>query len=720
MADMTFEAKFAQLAGNQLSDKLPSMLPYFVGFQLLDKADDETRAVGINVFVVNGLWIYNPVFFLKGDIKGLQDLLFVKQKNMFVPAMDNWISALKDQGLDSLTPGKAKKNTGRGGSKNPKEKSFAAHQIPFDEMLFSSSSSQDGMGKTGSAANDMVTEEDFKMMTKLASTTWELGLDTQLSAMPKYAQDMFFNTLTANADFANAVLKFYSPDSINGMASMMKTAATVVKNESTSPAEDKLLVVDSMSHPDAKKLSTAEKKLLTQNGVFVRDNRSNHSLLFKTEVKQSALENPTASGVYDVLQADGSMKPYIVFVGVHGLQAGNRPCCKTTDGNSGREVALIPLSDTTTFTTENASKLFVRPVNDKESYKKVTGRVGRVATKRAWNTNTDGSYGEILMVQPSTQSVYVFGRTGNTELRFHDTETANSVGRSDDSGCLEPQFTGEVGKLYVQGGVVVIPKDVKIFTQMKYSDKPNFGDMNTINRMVFKEAEMHPLQVIVRASGVTIRSEKINQTMDKTAAIRHLVEKEGITGQQAFMSIHHDVAGKPDGSVKYFIKYAFDYDVNNNQDIKQNINRNEETGPVETISMQAARPVMPADAVQQAVKASENGNRQVFDVTVLNNLVQSADVSELRKSFIVDMMKGMDKTGRLLFIYYWHNDQFSERFGKEDLASLEDKIRQVFRNTGDLILYLKEKMPLETGTQEHILGNLSEDIGSAEETDSKS
>jgi hypothetical protein len=74
-------------------------------------------------------------------------------------------------------------------------------------------------------------------------------------------------------------------------------------------------------------------------------------------------------------------------------------------------------------------------------------------------------------------------------------------------------------------------------------------------------------------------------------------------------------------------------------------------------------------------------------------------------------MKGMDKAGRLLFIFYWHNEQFEERYGKENLAKLEDKIRQVFKTTGDLILFLKEKLATLPDMPENLFGTLSEDIG---------
>ena len=51
----------------------------------------------------------------------------------------------------------------------------------------------------------------------------------------------------------------------------------------------------------------------------------------------------------------------------------------------------------------------------------------------------------------------------------------------------------------------------------------------------------------------------------------------------------------------------------------------------------------------------------------------------------------LDRLGRILFIFYWKNEDFAERYGEEDLAEMEDMLRGVFKSYGDLVLKLKEK-----------------------------
>jgi hypothetical protein len=70
----------------------------------------------------------------------------------------------------------------------------------------------------------------------------------------------------------------------------------------------------------------------------------------------------------------------------------------------------------------------------------------------------------------------------------------------------------------------------------------------------------------------------------------------------------------------------------------------------------------------------------------------------------------MDRVGRLLLLFYWHQDEFEERYGKDDLQKLEDTLREVFQSQGDLILFLKEKTGYSPDESEAMFGALSEDV----------
>ena len=89
----SFEQAFSNLAHAYLRDSAPKLLDHEIGFQLLDRDRENTKAVGVFAFKVGSSWLYAPVFFLNGDLKG-HELLYIKNQDMFVPLKENWINYL--------------------------------------------------------------------------------------------------------------------------------------------------------------------------------------------------------------------------------------------------------------------------------------------------------------------------------------------------------------------------------------------------------------------------------------------------------------------------------------------------------------------------------------------------------------------------------------------------------------------------------------------------
>ena len=54
-------------------------------------------------------------------------------------------------------------------------------------------------------------------------------------------------------------------------------------------------------------------------------------------------------------------------------------------------------------------------------------------------------------------------------------------------------------------------------------------------------------------------------------------------------------------------------------------------------------------------------------------------------------MEALDALGRLLMNFYWHGEEFEDRYGKSDMPELEDSLRNAFESLGDITLFLKEK-----------------------------
>jgi len=100
---------------------------------------------------------------------------------------------------------------------------------------------------------------------------------------------------------------------------------------------------------------------------------------------------------------------------------------------------------------------------------------------------------------------------------------------------------------------------------------------------------------------------------------------------------------------------------------------------------------MDMEATYRAEQAAQTGQKEVLDTSVITGLVKSMDPDQAVDQFISDLMLGLDRVGRILFMYYWHFDKFKERYGQQDMPELEDNLRNVFENLGDLTLFLKQK-----------------------------
>ena len=96
-----FERSFASLAYAYMKDRAPKLLDYLVGFQLLDRADDNNKAAGVFGFYAGKHWYYVPVFFLNRDLKGYE-LLYVKDEDVVVPCKENWVSYMLQRGPHNL------------------------------------------------------------------------------------------------------------------------------------------------------------------------------------------------------------------------------------------------------------------------------------------------------------------------------------------------------------------------------------------------------------------------------------------------------------------------------------------------------------------------------------------------------------------------------------------------------------------------------------------
>jgi hypothetical protein len=97
--------------------------------------------------------------------------------------------------------------------------------------------------------------------------------------------------------------------------------------------------------------------------------------------------------------------------------------------------------------------------------------------------------------------------------------------------------------------------------------------------------------------------------------------------------------------------------------------------------------------VHQAVRLAQNGQKEIFDTQMIGALAKYVSVGDKISEYLPSMVEAMDRLGRILFLLHWETDKFKEMYGRNDLPELVELVTNVFKNTGDLIVFLKRKSP---------------------------
>lgn len=367
--EQTFETSFAEMALAALKNKSPALVDYMMGFQLVERSEDDTRAVGFFGFKAGNTWAYVPAFFLAGKVKGVE-LLYVKDQDIFLPNEDGWVNYLIKRRPFILGKG------------TPKDQKIETSGLDLDKLrsppgLKVSHERGEGFivygtGATAEWAADGMAQ--FLPGEKVATAT----LPQFLAHHGKI--DSYLNLMRKNAKVAAATLAFYTERDFEQekikTAQARKRAAGGLQDLSCPAAgEDEKVVVLDKGDVDANAgsaafLDTEDKKRLMRGEVVVSDNRDPGSKrqVYSADVGKS-LSNPTEPGLYDVLTVSGNFKRMLVLYPSSVGGGGNRDLRFVVDPSSGEH----------TLTWK--AQIFVSKQYDREDTEKAVSRMGMAVDK---------------------------------------------------------------------------------------------------------------------------------------------------------------------------------------------------------------------------------------------------------------------------------------------------------------------------------------------------
>jgi hypothetical protein len=709
MPEETFEMKFGQLAENQLLESVPALVPFKIGFQILDKNDEDTRAIGVLAFIINDVWAFMPVFFLEGKLKGM-NTLYLQKHDLFIPARDNWIAVIKEKGANILG------NVDRMHEEDKNEamdETYAPESIDITE-------NENSTFKYASA-NDVISYNTIEAMFKKKDHEINLNLIDNLQYLDKNAKATFIDALE-DASFMNNILKYYESDLDRMLAEHAVEKAAAEDIEEMSQVSVK--IVTNMDDPEVKNLKGGEKRALMKNGIYVIDNREEHSKVYQG-ITQFTLTNPTETGVFELLQVDGTLKNYaVIFLSttssINYDDTECVPCGYENTGTKqvGKPCAVIDPSNPNYYYKIQSHKLFGRE-NKVDTLKDLISK-GKKATKINLAQLQQQIKEPYMDGPPSCDFTFVSPTGKAFELKLKgdlvNGEVNTGMFKSFSKEYARIDFTDKNGKLVKWGDTLFIPEDVVVFRKATYEEEregPRFGDSTTAYTKLLKQAS--PITIKAYGDTAEVLYDGSTTGLQKRANIvSELVINHGIQAGQV-QSMLNTARSASHNSAEFLIKHAAPAGPGYRADEKAKVPHKEDPTPVTTENRQKGAEWNPSGVIEAASLASQSGIKEVFSVEVLKSLASIADVAELRKDWIKDLMKSLDKLGRLLFIYYWYNDDMENKYGEEDMDKLEDSLNAVFLELGDLVLFLKEKSIYTSDISDNIEGTLSEDIGATGE-----
>lgn len=661
MFDSSFEIKLSQLADARLQEMVPSLNEDKVGFQLIDKNEDDTKGVGVMAFLLNNTWVYIPVFFLSGKLK--MPCLYIKDYDMRVPLNDSWVSSIKSDDIAKL--GRLV-DTG----------SVRVNQSKADLMNL--------IGKQSSEKNDLITPAEIKTM--LSSTPCgETSLMDAL-AMDKKAFITVVDEMSRNDDFANALFRYYSPSDFRKTASLADAAAEAEETARLMSVEIPPLRTLTKESEEAKSLKDNEKAELMRDGYFLKDDRMDTSIVYRRENKMSSgFSSPMGPGFYDVLMEDGSVKECVI---VFPQDFWDRPY--PNDASTRRTLSLCSI-----IPKDNPTKY-------------VTARIPDVLTRNRREVDQSGVKGAQVSIQNDLNRAKLAKMRTDTIMLVDSFGNAFSLDKDRDWPMIH--FTDKKGKLHVRNGTLMIPNDVLVFKKADSFDGAsdlniNLGDLNTFVIKCGQVAETSPLKIYHNNSdGYYVTSKKADKgSLKKKAALELLTYTHGVNVDEARVMLKeaadHGAAPK---TVRYMIKYAGTMNLSTDMGtVGRSISNPTESNEV----------VAPSTMTDMAMKASDTGLKEVLDTSVIASLIGTSRSMGKIGDFIPDLIKTLDRLGSILCLFYWDNDSFKEQYGSVELVELEDKLIDVFGSLGDVTLFLKEKSTDSGSLFDGDKGNISEDIG---------
>ena len=680
----SFEQQFGILANATISDKFPQLDSMKLAFQLIDKTDDNTKAVGASVYVVGKTVIFVPAFFRNGQLK-TGDMMLIGQSQTFLPMSDPWLAWIKNK---DITPEgelvSAKDLDPIGTTKGTTIREIA------DPIIKTASTYLKGL---------------CKLDPELTKTASKMSvLDTAIH-MGKEATASMLDNMTKE-DLLNATLSFYKPDELQKFA-------YTAQGMDDAPAFKVIMPFEK----EAKELSPKELNALYKDGFFIKVAKEGNvpKVIRKQKVNNlfGMLKEPGKTGI---LQPDGTIKEaYIVRQPVsmavrsdqsdiNSYTANRDHNCEPHKFSEPKAEFFVITDDGVSFAKSGVMELLA----DRRAFDdSVLSEIGEPLNgKGTLNDSKESDVGDndgIILVYPDGSAEEIFSKMtkvgDNTWSRYNDTYQLVD----ENNGLIRPLVTGNT---------ILIPNKTRVVS-FKRQGLP-VVTMATLESFIDNYTKKHYTKARIYNNGseYTVsgdNTKNANQMLSFKEAALALVADYGVAPADAKVMLKDASNGATydnPRSTTYMIEKVAGLEDGTWEDA--NIPMDKFINRPPQISQRELPTFLedPAQLEKAVTQAAQNGIKEVFDVTILKLLVkQNHFFDEIQEDLPV-FMQVLDSLCRKLFQFYWHTEKMEEKYGMVKLKSLEESLKVTLDSLSELTIFFKLRTVDGTGSTGDSLGDL--------------
>jgi len=444
-------------------------------------------------------------------------------------------------------------------------------------------------------------------------------------------------------------------------------------------------------------LSDKEAQALLFEGYDIRDTRKEASEAYDEAVLSGNIFSPVETGAYLVLGADNEWHKCLVVVnprvpGKVGYAAGHSLVV------CGKKTAVVPTSKVCATERYDMGELDLSEsslgsMDSGSSYVLVSGDQGDATVPCRVHSKKDGKY----YVNAQTPFCY--------DSNVHWRDSDDFLTAPEETGYCSPLVRMITTGPRTQGahGMLALTDDWKA---VKVDSHPRFecGDLDLAAVCLAKVANLVPITVSkAGGSTYTVQDAVVPRSFaSEKAAVWYMVSQHGLTKEAALEALQRADRGPSRILVKHARSYGpstseldniAQYDSEYGYPIVEPRNTTQEYDTLKAdYADQDTYAKKPTESLHAAARqAAAQGEKEVMDVGVLTSLVEAVNIDRFTEKYLKDLTRGLDRVGRILFLYYWHYDKFKDKHGEDEMQELEDALSNTFKAVGDTVLFLKKR-----------------------------